>query len=133
MPQQQLIAALALMPLSAGAATYRLGTLEAGQPWSRPAVAGTNGVGYDTTTTPVNCRSTKKCPGLFAEIACRALALYSTANPNATSTAVTNSRARASSDMRQRSRVPVMVPLITRLTRSGPRVARTHDRALRNC
>ena len=43
-----LIAALALLPLSAEASTYRLGNLEAGQPWSRPAVAGTNGVGYVT-------------------------------------------------------------------------------------
>ena len=45
-----LIAALALLPLSSQAATYRLGKLEAGQPWSRPAVAGTNGVGYVTLT-----------------------------------------------------------------------------------
>ena len=43
-----LIAAFALIPHLAGAATYRLGNLEAGQPWSRPAVAGTNGVGYVT-------------------------------------------------------------------------------------
>lgn len=37
-----------LLASSAGAATYRLGTLEVGQPWSRPAAAGTNGVGYMT-------------------------------------------------------------------------------------
>ena len=41
-------AAAALFASPAAAASYRLGTLEVGQPWSRPAVAGTNGVGYLT-------------------------------------------------------------------------------------
>ncbi len=43
------LAALAIVALTAGtvsAATYRLGGLEVRQPWSRPAAAGTNGIGY---------------------------------------------------------------------------------------
>jgi hypothetical protein len=48
-------------------------------------------------------------PGGFSSTATSALALYSTANPNATSTAVTSNSARASIPMRQRSRVPAMV------------------------
>ena len=39
----------AIVALAAGwaeAATYRLGSLEVRQPWSRPAASGTNGVGY---------------------------------------------------------------------------------------
>jgi copper(I)-binding protein len=46
-----LIAAAALAAAaSAQAATYRLGGLEVGQPWSRPAATGTTGVGYMTLT-----------------------------------------------------------------------------------
>ena len=89
------------------------------------------------TSTPVNWRSTKKCPGLLAETACSALALYNTASPKAVSTAVTSNSARASSDMRHRSRVPDSVPLITSLTRGRLRVrrrgVRTRVRALRSC
>ena len=35
---------------AAQAATYRLGGLEVGQPWSRPSAAGANGAGYMTLT-----------------------------------------------------------------------------------
>ena len=41
-------AALILATTSVQAAAYRIGSLEVGQAWSRPAVAGTNGVGYMT-------------------------------------------------------------------------------------
>lgn len=42
-----MIAALAAaVALPAAAATFRAGPLEARTPWSRPAAAGTNGVGY---------------------------------------------------------------------------------------
>ncbi|CAN5861759.1 copper chaperone PCu(A)C [soil metagenome] len=42
---------LAAMTVTAAqAATYRLGGLEVGQPWSRPAAAGVNGAGYMTLT-----------------------------------------------------------------------------------
>lgn len=37
-----------LLSAPASAATYRLGQIEVVQPWSRPAAAGTNGVGYMT-------------------------------------------------------------------------------------
>ena len=40
----------ALSVTSAQAATYRLGGLEVGQPWSRPSAAGANGAGYMTLT-----------------------------------------------------------------------------------
>jgi len=43
-----LAAALALVATAAHAATYRLGSLEVSQAWSRPSVAGVNGVGYMT-------------------------------------------------------------------------------------
>ncbi|WP_340646939.1 copper chaperone PCu(A)C [Phenylobacterium sp.] len=42
--------AAALTVTVAHAATYRLGGLEVGQPWSRPAAAGVNGAGYMTVT-----------------------------------------------------------------------------------
>ena len=42
--------AAALSVTAAQAATYRLGGLEVGQPWSRPAAAGVNGAGYMTVT-----------------------------------------------------------------------------------
>lgn len=42
--------AAALTVTAAQAATYRLGGLEVGQPWSRPAAAGVNGAGYMTLT-----------------------------------------------------------------------------------
>jgi copper(I)-binding protein len=46
-----LIAAVAVIATaSAQAADYRAGGLEAAQPWSRPAVAGTNGIGYMVLT-----------------------------------------------------------------------------------
>ena len=38
--------AATLIAASAHAATYRAGSLEAADPWSRPAAAGTNGAGY---------------------------------------------------------------------------------------
>src|SRR3982751_2660439 len=41
-----LIAAVLSVATGAAAVSYRLGGLEVEQPWSRPAVAGTNGVGY---------------------------------------------------------------------------------------
>lgn len=41
-------AALVLAATSVQATTYRAGSLEVAQAWSRPAVAGTNGVGYLT-------------------------------------------------------------------------------------
>ncbi|WP_165837152.1 copper chaperone PCu(A)C [Phenylobacterium hankyongense] len=41
-------AAAAVIASSAQAASYRLGGLEVIQPWSRPAAAGTTGVGYMT-------------------------------------------------------------------------------------
>ncbi|MDO9245296.1 MAG: copper chaperone PCu(A)C [Phenylobacterium sp.] len=40
----------ALSVTAAQAATYRLGGLEVGQPWSRPSAAGANGAGYMTLT-----------------------------------------------------------------------------------
>jgi len=44
-------AALALCAATASmAASYRLGQIEVGQPWSRPAAAGMNGVGFMTLT-----------------------------------------------------------------------------------
>ena len=43
-----ILIAAALLCGPAAASTYRLGTLEVAQPWSRPAVAGTNGIGYMT-------------------------------------------------------------------------------------
>ena len=44
---RRLMLALALLAATpAFAASYRLGTLEASQPWSRPAAAGMNGAGY---------------------------------------------------------------------------------------
>src|SRR3954462_14017092 len=46
MSRTLLAAVFALSAATAHASTYRLGTLEAAQPWSRPAVAGTTGVGY---------------------------------------------------------------------------------------
>ena len=44
------LTAAVLISAPAQAATYRLGGLEVGQPWSRPAAAGTNGAGYMTLT-----------------------------------------------------------------------------------
>ena len=41
-------AAAVLVAASASAATYRLGAIEVGQAWSRPAVSGTNGIGSMT-------------------------------------------------------------------------------------
>jgi len=41
-----LTAAVLLVATSAVASSYRQGGLQIDQPWSRPAVAGTNGVGY---------------------------------------------------------------------------------------
>jgi copper(I)-binding protein len=41
-----LTAAVALVAVAAPLCAYSTGTLEVLQPWSRPAVAGTNGVGY---------------------------------------------------------------------------------------
>lgn len=41
-------AAIACVAAPAAAASYRLGQLEVVQPWSRPAAAGTNGVGFMT-------------------------------------------------------------------------------------
>lgn len=46
--KRMILIAVALLCGPAGAATYRLGNLEVTQPWSRPAVAGTNGIGYMT-------------------------------------------------------------------------------------
>jgi copper(I)-binding protein len=43
------LAAIALAP-AAQAATYRLGGLEVGQPWSRPAAKGGNGAGFMVLT-----------------------------------------------------------------------------------
>ena len=40
----------ALSVTAAQAATYRLGGLEVGQPWSRPSAAGANGAGYMSLT-----------------------------------------------------------------------------------
>jgi len=46
---RRLLTALAILAAApAAAATYRLGGLEAAQPWSRPAAAGMNGAGYLT-------------------------------------------------------------------------------------
>lgn len=45
-----LTAAALISAAPAQAATYRLGGLEVGQPWSRPAAAGTNGAGFMTLT-----------------------------------------------------------------------------------
>lgn len=42
--------AAALAVTAAQAATYRLGGLEVGQPWSRPSAASANGAGYMTLT-----------------------------------------------------------------------------------
>ena len=42
--------AAALSVTAAQAATFRLGGLEVGQPWSRPSAAGVNGAGYMTLT-----------------------------------------------------------------------------------
>lgn len=44
------LAAALLVALPASAATYRLGSLEAGGPWSRPAAAKMNGAGFLTLT-----------------------------------------------------------------------------------
>ncbi|HEX2817469.1 MAG TPA: copper chaperone PCu(A)C [Phenylobacterium sp.] len=41
-----LFAALAFVALTAPAAAFGAGAIEVMQPWSRPAVAGTNGIGY---------------------------------------------------------------------------------------
>ncbi len=49
-----LAAGLVLAATSVQAATYRAGSLEVGQAWSRPAVAGTNGVGYMTLSNTGN-------------------------------------------------------------------------------
>ena len=45
-----LVAAAVMAALPASAATYRLGSLEAGGPWSRPAAAQRNGAGFLTLT-----------------------------------------------------------------------------------
>lgn len=45
-----LAAAAAVFAPAAHAATFRLGQLEAGDPWSRPAAAGMNGAGFVTLT-----------------------------------------------------------------------------------
>lgn len=45
-----LAAAAALLAPAAQAATYRLGQLEAADPWSRPAAAGMNGAGFVALT-----------------------------------------------------------------------------------
>jgi periplasmic copper chaperone A len=49
-PIALLAAAALLIALPAGAATYRLGSLEAADPWSRPAAAKMNGAGFMTLT-----------------------------------------------------------------------------------
>lgn len=45
-----LAAAAALLAPAAQAATYRLGQMEAADPWSRPAAAGMNGAGFVALT-----------------------------------------------------------------------------------
>ena len=49
-PIAPLAAAALLAALPASAASYRLGGLEAADPWSRPAAAGMNGAGFLTLT-----------------------------------------------------------------------------------
>ena len=44
--KRMILLAAVILAGPAGASTYRLANLEVAQPWSRPAVAGTNGVGY---------------------------------------------------------------------------------------
>lgn len=44
--KRMILLAAVILAGPAGASTYRLANLEVAQPWSRPAVAGTNGIGY---------------------------------------------------------------------------------------